>query len=166
MSSSGVQKLDMVGRFMRLRKLNLDFCASLSSMHKDCFSHMPNLRHLSMCGTRISNLWTTIAALSKLHLLIELRFQNCLCCEDTGPCPGYSRDKSSFHVTMTDYNLEYDSSENRGPQCEIRDSSEDRVGVFSGHLKSLSLLEMSSDTNPHSKNDSLNVKNKVSSFVL
>lgn len=161
LSSSSVQKLDMVGRFMQLQKLNLDFCTSLSSLHKDCFSHMPNLMHLSMCGTRISNLWTTTAALSKLPFLIELRFQNCLCCEDTGPCPGYPRGRSGFCVTMTDYHHEYDSSENRGPQREIKNSFENRVGVCSGHLKSLSLLEISSDIHCDSKSDYFNVKNEV-----
>lgn len=46
--------------------------------------------HLSMCETRVANLWTTIAALSKLPSLVELRFQKCLCCDDTGPCPASS----------------------------------------------------------------------------
>ncbi|XP_048335499.1 protein DWD HYPERSENSITIVE TO UV-B 1 isoform X2 [Ziziphus jujuba] len=77
----------MAGRFMRLHTLNLDFCTALTSLQHDCFSCMPNLSRLSMCETRITNLWTTSAALSKLPSLTELRFQNCLCCSDTGPCP-------------------------------------------------------------------------------
>ncbi|KAK9284549.1 hypothetical protein L1049_023724 [Liquidambar formosana] len=85
--SPHIQKLNMVGRFLRLHTLNLDFCTSLNSLQKDCFSCMPNLMCLSMCETRVANLWTTTAALSKLPSLVELRFQNCLCCKDTGPCP-------------------------------------------------------------------------------
>lgn len=76
----------MSGRFTYMHTLNLDFCTSLSSMEKDCFTDMPNLVRLSMCATRESNLWTTVAALSKLPSLLELRFQNCLCCKDTSPC--------------------------------------------------------------------------------
>lgn len=72
---------------MQLQTLNLDFNTSLTTFQESCFSCMPNLKHLSVCATRISNLWTTSAALSKLSSLIELRFQNCLCCKNTGPCP-------------------------------------------------------------------------------
>ncbi|KVI08953.1 uncharacterized protein LOC112518830 isoform X2 [Cynara cardunculus var. scolymus] len=84
--STDIQKLNMAGRFMHMHTLNLDFCTSLSSMEKDCFTYMPNLVRLSMCATRVANLWTTAAALSKLPSLLELRFQNCLCCKDTAPC--------------------------------------------------------------------------------
>lgn len=80
---------------MRLHTLNLDFCTALTNLQQDCFSCMPNLLCLSMCETRITNLWTTSAALSKLPSLKELRFQNCLCCKDTGPCPS-SGEKTSF----------------------------------------------------------------------
>lgn len=38
-----------------------------------------------MCETRIANLWTTVAALSKLPSLVELRFQNLLCCNEAAP---------------------------------------------------------------------------------
>ncbi|XP_021714404.1 uncharacterized protein LOC110682379 isoform X2 [Chenopodium quinoa] len=129
LSSSSLQKLDMVGSFMQLRKLNLDFCTSLTTLHKDCFSDMPNLMHLSMCETRVANLWTTTTALSKLPSLVELRFQNCLCCEDTGPCPAYSTNRFGFRVRNSDYptgqpNTCYDN------------------------LQNLSLLDLSSD--PHS----------------
>lgn len=82
--STEIQKLNMVGSFMQLHTLNLDFCSSLTSLEKDCFTCMPKLMRLSMCGTRIANLWTTRAALSRLPSLTELRFQNCICCEDTG----------------------------------------------------------------------------------
>ncbi|KAL4644685.1 hypothetical protein ACB092_02G182300 [Castanea dentata] len=72
---------------------------------------MPNLMHLSMCETRVANLWTTTAALSKLPSLVELRFQNCLCCKDTGPCPASSGEKTNFHVCertdLTQVNMTY-----------------------------------------------------------
>lgn len=83
--STEIQKLNMVGSFMQLHTLNLDFCSSLTSLEKDCFTCMPKLMRLSMCGSRIADLWTTRAALSRLPILTELRFQNCICCEDTGP---------------------------------------------------------------------------------
>ncbi|KMT09786.1 hypothetical protein BVRB_6g127660 [Beta vulgaris subsp. vulgaris] len=116
LSSSSLQKLDMVGSFMQLRKLNLDFCTSLTTLHKDCFSHMPNLMHLSMCETRIANLWTTSVAVSKLPSLVELRFQNCLCCQDTGPCTGYSSDKFGLQSFRdeSDVQDEYDDGLNEG----------------------------------------------------
>lgn len=98
LSSSSLQKLDMVGSFLHLQKLNLDFCTSLTTLHKDCFSHMPNLKHLSMCETRVANLWTTTVSLAKLPSLVELRFQNCLCCEETGPCPAYLSNKYGVHL--------------------------------------------------------------------
>lgn len=72
---------------MRLHTLNLDFCTSITGLDKECFSCMPNLMCLSMCETRVADLWTTTAALSRLPSLLELRFQNCLYCKDTGPCP-------------------------------------------------------------------------------
>lgn len=108
---------------MQLRKLNLDFCTSLTTLHKDCFSHMPNLMHLSMCETRIANLWTTSVAVSKLPSLVELRFQNCLCCQDTGPCTGYSSDKFGLQVSNTSY-------------------SAGQTITCSDHLQTLSLLDL------------------------
>ena len=73
--SSHFQKLNLMGDFMQLHTLNLDFSSSLTSFQEDCFRCMPNLMCLSMCETRISDLWTTVAALSKLPSLVELRFQ-------------------------------------------------------------------------------------------
>lgn len=87
MRSSHFRKLNFTGKFVNLHTLNLDFSISLCTLQKDCFTCMPNLMRLSMCETRIGNLWTTKAALSKLPCLVELRFQNCLYCIDTGPCP-------------------------------------------------------------------------------
>ncbi|XP_008787136.2 uncharacterized protein LOC103705263 isoform X2 [Phoenix dactylifera] len=85
---SPIQKLSMTGKFMQLHTLKLDFSVHLTSFHASCFSCMPKLMRLSMCDTRVTNLWMTSAALSKLHSLVELRFQSCLCCYDTGPCSG------------------------------------------------------------------------------
>ncbi|KAI6678120.1 hypothetical protein NL676_038916 [Syzygium grande] len=82
MRSSHFRKLSMVGKFSRTHTLNLDYSTSLTSFHKDCFACMPNLKFLSMCETRIANLWTTTAALSKLPSLVELRFQRRLYYED------------------------------------------------------------------------------------
>ncbi|KAJ6424390.1 hypothetical protein OIU84_025228 [Salix udensis] len=61
----------------------IDFSTSLTSFQDDCFTCMPSLTCLSMCKTRVANLWTTIAALSKLSSLVELRFQKWLCCDDS-----------------------------------------------------------------------------------
>ncbi|CAI9111324.1 OLC1v1011526C1 [Oldenlandia corymbosa var. corymbosa] len=80
------RNLNFPGKFMQLLTLNLDFC-SLTNLEIDCFTFMPNLMHISMCGTRITNLWTTTAALSRLKSLVELRFQSCPCCKGTESCP-------------------------------------------------------------------------------
>lgn len=84
---SHFRKIKLTGEFVRLQTLNLDFSTSLISFQEECFACMPNLMYLSMCETRVSNLWTTASALSKLPSLVELRFQKCMCCNDTGPCP-------------------------------------------------------------------------------
>ncbi|KAK7280288.1 hypothetical protein RJT34_25350 [Clitoria ternatea] len=81
---SRFRKLNLTGEFMHLHTLNLDFSSSLTSFLEDCFSCMPSLMRLSMCETRITNLWTTVAALSKLPSLIELRFQYWQYCNDAG----------------------------------------------------------------------------------
>ncbi|XP_011001526.1 PREDICTED: uncharacterized protein LOC105108772 [Populus euphratica] len=78
--SSHFRKLNMAGKFMQMHTLNLDFSTSLTSFLEDCFTCMPNLVCLSMCETRVANLWTTISALSKLSCLVELRFQKWPCC--------------------------------------------------------------------------------------
>ncbi|KAL6952385.1 hypothetical protein U1Q18_039176 [Sarracenia purpurea var. burkii] len=123
--SSEIRYLNIAGRFKELHTLNLDFCTSLTSLQKDCFACLPNLMRLSMCETRVANLWTTSAALSKLPLLVELRFQNCLCCKGTGPCPV----SSSAIVDL--------------PACDRTGSVE-----FSGHLQTSCLLDHSSDPLP------------------
>ena len=82
--SSHFRKLNLMGEFMQMHTLNLDFSSFLTSFQEDCFNCMPNLMFLSMCETRITNLWTTVAALSKLPSLVELRFQYWQCCNDAG----------------------------------------------------------------------------------
>ncbi|PRQ22808.1 hypothetical protein RchiOBHm_Chr6g0254281 [Rosa chinensis] len=72
--SSHFRKLNMMGEFLRIHTLNLDFSTSLTSFQEDCFSCMPNLMCLSLCETRILNLWTTIAALSKLPFWLNFGF--------------------------------------------------------------------------------------------
>ncbi|KAM6591289.1 hypothetical protein CsatA_013894 [Cannabis sativa] len=101
-----IQKLAMSGKFIRLHTLNLDFCTALTTLQQNCFYCMPHLLRLSMCETRITNLWTTSAALLKLPSLKELRFQNCLCCKDTGACPS-SREKTRFHGIESQSSLCY-----------------------------------------------------------
>jgi hypothetical protein len=86
LSFSRIRKFIMVGQFPWLHTLNLDESYSITSLPDGCFRAMPKLASLSMCGTGISNLWTTSAALFKLPSLSELRFQRCLCCQGTGPC--------------------------------------------------------------------------------
>ncbi|KAF5727277.1 hypothetical protein HS088_TW22G00967 [Tripterygium wilfordii] len=100
MRSSPFRKLNMGGKFMGMHTLILDFSRLLTSFQEDCFTCMPHLMFLSMCETRVTNLWTTIAALSKLPSLVELRFQNWLCC--TSQCSPTSSGKtldSQMHVS-------------------------------------------------------------------
>lgn len=97
--STEIQKLNMVGSFMQLDTLNLDFCSSLTNLERDCFACMPKLMRLSICGTRIADLWTTRAALTRLPSLTELRFQNCICCKDTGPCLASSSKMTNLPVS-------------------------------------------------------------------
>lgn len=104
LKSSHFRKLGMVGKFVHMHTLNLDFSTSLSGFREDCFSCMPNLRVLSFCETRITNLWTTSAALAKLPSLDELRFQNCLYCNDAG-CPSASSGNEGIGSDHTDLGL-------------------------------------------------------------
>lgn len=94
----------MKGEFMQIHTLNLDFSSSITSFHEDCFICMPHLKNLSLCETRISNLWTTIAALSKLPSLVELRFQNWLCCKDSGACSTSPSVKSNNTIDSSEPN--------------------------------------------------------------
>lgn len=100
--SSRFRKLNLMGEFMHMHTLNLDFSSSLTSFDEDCFNCMPNLRCLSMCETRITNLWTTVAALSKLPSLVELRFQYWQYCSDSGSSFNLSSGNSD---STADFNL-------------------------------------------------------------
>ncbi|KAL8209246.1 hypothetical protein R6Q57_008658 [Mikania cordata] len=107
---SHFRKVNMIGKFSQMHTLNLDFSASLTTFGKDCFTCMPNLKCLSLCETKISNLWTTCASLSKIKNLVELRFQSCLCCDDTKACPrsfGVKSDES------TNFNMIHESVRER-----------------------------------------------------
>ncbi|KAL8541533.1 hypothetical protein ACS0TY_002707 [Phlomoides rotata] len=103
--SSRFRKLNMVGKFVHMHTLNLDFSASLSGFREDCFSCMPNLRFLSLCGTTIANLWTTSAALAKLPSLVELRFQSCTYRNDVGYSSASSGNEGtvSGHMELSHY---------------------------------------------------------------
>ncbi|XP_075511164.1 protein DWD HYPERSENSITIVE TO UV-B 1 isoform X4 [Primulina tabacum] len=162
-------KLNMVGNFTRMCTLNLDFSASLTSFREDCFSCMPNLRFLSLCETRIANLWTTSAALAKLPSLAELRFQNCVPYSDTkGSHASLGNENnedicSSFMDFALDMNLPLPSSEVFPHlQSNIRDeaisddddyiiqdtgnmneySSDDSEVDFSGHPQEFGFMEL------------------------
>ncbi|GAB4849028.1 hypothetical protein Ancab_003840 [Ancistrocladus abbreviatus] len=156
LSSPHLHELDMVGRFIQLRRLNLDFCTSLTTLGKDCFSFMPNLRCLSMCETRVANLWTTVAALSRLPSLIELRFQKCLCCEDTGPCCSNSSNEAAWLVSSRTtsgqskgpFNREAASAHVTDVTDAKKDGLDDHFHSVSSHLRNLNPFELSSDTFP------------------
>ncbi|KAJ6805310.1 uncharacterized protein M6B38_179240 [Iris pallida] len=141
---SPIRKLNMNGNFFHLQTLDLDFSIHLTSFQVNCFSCMPNLMHLSMCATSITNLWTTCAALLKLPSLMELRFQKCFCCFGTGPCPksveesstymlrkihsgqlhqySSTRSPSSMNENILHQNLEYPITETTGELCSDDDS--------------------------------------------
>ncbi|GMY38623.1 protein DWD HYPERSENSITIVE TO UV-B 1 isoform X1 [Fagus crenata] len=170
--SSHFRKLNMMGEFMRIHTLNLDFSTSLTSFREDCFTCMPNLTCLSLCETRITNLWTTIAALSKLPCLVELRFQKWLCRNDAGPSAassdGKSNDKIDFSQpkstpyiressvdigVLTDYNSSTeealrnlfssdDVAINQEAQSMIEDSSDDSDVDFSSHQQEYGYREL------------------------
>ena len=144
---------------MWLHTLNLDYSTTLTSFREDCFSCMPKLMCFSMCETRISNLWTTIAALSKLCSLVELRFQNWLCCNDVGSSGGDDQtgpsqpSSASYHGTLsvsldllTDLNSMTEQAMrnllpfnmNHNFQSTNEESSDDSEVDFSIHLNSSS----------------------------
>ncbi|KAL7156906.1 hypothetical protein ABFS83_02G040600 [Erythranthe nasuta] len=167
LKSSHFRKLGMVGKFMHMHTLNLDFSASLTTFREDCFSCMPNLRSLSLCETKITNMWTTSAALTKLPLLDELRFQNCIHCSDSnsptvqsgneGQCSGrialgIHMDLPSpgdevfphLELNMDDEDLnDYDIGQDVRSQNE--DSSDNSEVDFSGHDHEFGLTELLSE---------------------
>lgn len=97
LSFSRARKLDMTGQFPQLHTLILDFSRYLTCLPEGCFRAMPNLARLSIRETKIANLWTTCAALSKVSSLVELRFQSCRCCEGTGQCTALGTTEKSCY---------------------------------------------------------------------
>ncbi|XP_039036401.1 uncharacterized protein LOC120173249 [Hibiscus syriacus] len=186
--SSHFRKLNLVGEFMWLHSLNLDYSTTLSSFREDCFSCMPNLICLSMCETRISNLWTTIAAVSKLQSLEELRFQNWLCCNDvgssgssigyyqTGPSQLSSASLPGLATASLDLLVDLDVmtehairnllpfSMNQNFQSTNEDSSDDSEIDFSIHIEN-SDMDLSSNP-PPGWNREINHISEVSSVAL
>lgn len=154
----------MVGRFLHMYTLNLDFSASLSGFREDCFSCMPNLRFLSLCGTAITNLWTTRAALTKLPSLAELRFQNCSCRNDVGYFSASSENEStvSGHMELSHYIELLSPSDELLPHLQLsvndedlddynitpdigstnEDTSDDSEVDFSGQQQNFHLMEL------------------------
>lgn len=150
--SSRLRKLNMMGDFMRIHTLNLDHSTSLTSFKEDCFSCMPNLMCLSMCETRVGNLWTTVAALSKLPSLAELRFQNWLCCDDAGNSSGSSdqdekTDFSQFN-SCSSFGAYGNVVVNPDSQILVEDSSDDSEVDFSSHHREYDYLELLSNLVP------------------
>ncbi|KAL2460307.1 transducin family protein/WD-40 repeat family protein [Abeliophyllum distichum] len=188
--SSHFRKLNMVGKFVQMRILNLDFSASLTSFREDCFTCMPNLKSLSLCETRIANLWTTSAALSKLPALVELRFQNCLLCSDTRSSPVSSWNKVNdgidssqrdfglyielpslngeaipyLHSNVEDEDInDYDA--NHDVRSTTEDSSDDSEVDFSGHCQDFGLVELLPDL-PPGWNELVDLQNEISFGTL
>ncbi|CAK9144006.1 unnamed protein product [Ilex paraguariensis] len=150
--STEIRKLNLVGSFMQLRTLNLDFCTALTSLEEDCFTYMPNLMRLSMCETRVANLWTTSAALSKLLSLVELRFQNCVCCNDTRPCPASSSKRDNLLLgdrAVSGHLSRY--FDTKQPTIAGRDATystlaaDDGAVNISSHFQRIGFSELSSD---------------------
>lgn len=161
-----------------MQMLNLDFSASLNSFQGSCFTCMPNLKCLSLCETRISNLWTTSAALAKLPSLIELRFQNSLCWDGKAGSYGSSDGNAEYgsHVynnelhlgspsgeesqeTMTQYSnaagelmslfqFHNNNNVNREIRSTLGDSSDDSEVDFSSQHWDFSLVNLFSDLLP------------------
>lgn len=180
---------------MQIHTLNLDFSTSLTSFKEDCFICMPNLTHLSLCETRITNLWTTIAALSKLPRLVELRFQNWLCCNDAGPSAAssdgksnnktdFSQPNSSSYIRASSIDIgvltDYDSSTeealrnlfsfedvaiNQEVQSMIEDSSDDSDVDFSSHQQEYGSRELLFNDFPR-LNGQVDQRNEVNHMVL
>ncbi|KAI3445915.1 hypothetical protein Pfo_002580 [Paulownia fortunei] len=185
--SSHFRKLGMVGKFVHMHTLNLDFSASLTSFREDCFSCMPNLRFLSLCETRITNLWTTSAALAKLPSLVELRFQNCLYCSDVGYSPASSGNEGigsghtdlGLHIELPSpsdevfphlqLNIDDEDMNNYDIVQDVRstneDSSEDSEVDFSGHHQDFNSMELLPDI-PLAWDELVDLQNEISFGTL
>lgn len=142
-----------------------------------------------MCETRITNLWTTIAALSKLPSLVELRFQNWLCCNDAGPSAAssdgtsdnktdVSQPKSAPYIgLLADYNSSTDEALgnlfslndvviNHEVESMIEDSSDDDSDVdFSSHQQEYGYSELLSNVFPR-LNEQAYQQDEVNHLVL
>lgn len=161
--SSHFRNLNMAGKFMQIHTLNLDFSTSLTSFQEDCFACMPILTCLSMCETRVANLWTTIAALSKLSSLVELRFQKWICCNDSAfpsaSSGGNLEDQPDVRELLTD--IDEESYLNQGTdeatgnvfsfdniatgqqvQSMMEDSSDDNEVDFSSYWQEFDYMDM------------------------
>lgn len=75
-----------------------------------------------MCETKISNLWTTSAVLSKLTSLVELRFQKCLCCNYTGQCLSSSNQTTNLQA-LWNHSSKYYYKEAETPSIDSRDDA-------------------------------------------
>ncbi|MCD9637526.1 hypothetical protein HAX54_020860 [Datura stramonium] len=186
--SSHFRKLNMIGNFTRMHTLNLDFSASLTNFRQDCFICMPNLKFLSLCETRITNLWTTTAALAKLPSLLELRFQNFL--QDDAAQKHAASDRrnaywdsdhmeNSIHdeaPSVSGENIMYrlfneedqylnNTDMNLDVSSETEDSSDDSEVDFSSQDRETSFMELLPDV-PPGWEDLVNLQNEVSFGTL
>ncbi|XP_061948683.1 protein DWD HYPERSENSITIVE TO UV-B 1-like isoform X2 [Populus nigra] len=128
---------------------------------------------------QVANLWTTTAALSKLPSLLELRFQNCLCCKDTGPCPASFGDKARIafetsSISIRDATFQgFHAKENCGDLLSLTGSALIKEGSakfdnllhiseveMSSCLQRVGSIEISSDV-PPSLNGLSNLENKI-----
>ncbi|CAN4112127.1 unnamed protein product [Withania somnifera] len=186
--SSHFRKLNMIGNFTRMHTLNLDFSVSLTNFREDCFTCMPNLKLLSLCETRITNLWTTTAALAKLPSLVELRFQDFLQDDEARKHAASDRrnhywDSDHTEVSIHDgapsvsgenilYRLfnEEDQYLNNtdmdlDESSETEDSSDDSEVDFSIQDRGTSFMELLPDIPPDWE-DLVNLQNEVSFGTL
>ncbi|XP_019165474.1 PREDICTED: uncharacterized protein LOC109161506 isoform X1 [Ipomoea nil] len=145
--SSHFRKLNMAGSFLRMHTLNLDFSASLSNFREDCFTCMPNLKCLSLCETRISNLWTTSAALAKLPSLVELRFQNRLHSVDTWQYPASSGRNNHSDSGHLDFGLHLEVPRISGEGFAYRQINVDNEDISTN--RNHDLRSMSDDSSDH-----------------
>ncbi|XP_019256167.1 PREDICTED: uncharacterized protein LOC109234577 isoform X3 [Nicotiana attenuata] len=183
--SSHFRKLTMVGNFMRMHTLNLDSSASLTNFREECFTCMPNLKFLSLCETRITNLWTTTAALAKLPSLVELRFQNFLQDDEGHKHPASDRRDDYWDSDHTEISIHDEAPSVSGESIMYRhfneeqylnntdmnidrsseDSSDDSEVDFSSQDRETSSMELLPDA-PPGWEDLVNLQNEVSFGTL
>ncbi|XP_010315199.1 protein DWD HYPERSENSITIVE TO UV-B 1 isoform X1 [Solanum lycopersicum] len=186
--SSHFRKLNMIGNFARMHTLNLDFSASLTNFREDCFTCMPNLKFLSLCETRITNLWTTTAALAKLPALVELRFQHFLQDDEArkhaasdrrndywdsdhmqtsihDEAPSVSGENIMYRIFNEEDQYLNNTDMNLNMSSETEDSSDDSEVDFSSQDRETSFMELLPDV-PPGWEDLLNLRNEVSFGTL